>query len=167
VQAASDDELVSAIEQAYRDDFRRFLSLAAGMLGDVEAGRDAVQEAFARAMRSRHELRDLERLPGWLWRSTVNACLEEKRRRRNRPQELSEVAPDGGTDSWPEVRLAVAALPERQRLVLFLRHYADLDYDGIADVVGTSRGTVAATLNAAHRKVREAIAVEAMENKGV
>ena len=38
----------------------------------------------------------------------------------------------------------IAGLPERQRLVLFLRHYADLDYDTIAQVAGIERGTVAA-----------------------
>jgi len=41
--------------------------------------------------------------------------------------------------------------------VLFLRHYADLDYESIAEVVGVERGTVAATLHAAHAKVREAL----------
>jgi hypothetical protein len=43
--------------------------------------------------------------------------------------------------------------------MLFLRHYADLDYDGIAEVVGNRRGTVAAALhdglsrNPKHRQV--------------
>jgi DNA-directed RNA polymerase specialized sigma24 family protein len=51
----------------------------------------------------------------------------------------------------------IAALPERQRLVLFLRHYADLDYDTIGTAAGVERGTVAATLHAAHARVREAM----------
>jgi RNA polymerase sigma factor (sigma-70 family) len=55
---------------------------------------------------------------------------------------------------WPEVRAAIAGLPERQRMTLFLRHYADLDYDQIAAVLGVARGTVAATLHAAHEKLR-------------
>jgi len=152
VHEASDDELVAAIEQAYRDEFRRFLWLAVAILGDVEAGRDAVQEAFARALRSRRELRHFERLYGWLWRNVVNVCLAEKRRRPPPLMQTAEASPDGQLDGWPEVRAAIAALPERQRLMLFLRHYADLDYDGIASVVGSSRGTVAATLHAAHER---------------
>ena len=48
------------------------------------------------------------------------------------------------------MRAALAALPERQRLALFLRYYADLDYAGIAEALGISRGTVSATLHAAH-----------------
>jgi DNA-directed RNA polymerase specialized sigma24 family protein len=46
------------------------------------------------------------------------------------------------------------ALPERQRLALFLRYYADLDYEAIADALGVKAGTIAATLHAAHAALR-------------
>jgi DNA-directed RNA polymerase specialized sigma24 family protein len=39
--------------------------------------------------------------------------------------------------------------------VLFLRYYADLDYDAIAEALGISPGTVGATLHAAHKAMRE------------
>jgi RNA polymerase sigma factor (sigma-70 family) len=45
-------------------------------------------------------------------------------------------------------------LPERQRLAVFLRYYADLDYTAIGEALGISAGTVAATLNAAHAALR-------------
>ena len=51
----------------------------------------------------------------------------------------------------------VSELPERQRLVLFLRYYADLDYRAIASAVGISVGTVGSTLNAAHAALRDAL----------
>ena len=78
-------------------------------------------------------------------------------------------AEDPGTDAGAEdllderraaVRDAVAALPERQRLALFLRYYADLDYAAIADALGVRRGTVSATLNHAHAALREALQKE-------
>ena len=126
------------------------------MLGDVDRGRDAVQEAFARALRSRGDLRSLESLQGWLWRTLVNVCQVEKRHPLVQLDETGEPEANGErADDWYEVRAVIAALPERQRLVLFLRHYADLDYQGIAEVVGIERGTVAATLHAAHGTVRE------------
>ena len=53
-----------------------------------------------------------------------------------------------------DVRSRVAALPERQRLVLFLRYYADLDYQRIAEALEISAGTVGATLNQAHAALR-------------
>jgi len=51
----------------------------------------------------------------------------------------------------------VAALPERQRLMVFLRYYADLDYRAIATALGVKTGTVSATLNAAHAALRLSI----------
>jgi RNA polymerase sigma-70 factor (ECF subfamily) len=150
-------DLVAAIELAYRDGYRRFLSLALGMLGDVDGARDAVQEAFAHALRSRGDLQYAESLNAWLWRIVVNVCRVEKRHSETGLDERYELAANGQPGDWSEVRAAIAALPERQRLVLFLRHYADLDYQTIARVTGIERGTVAATLHAAHRKIRDAM----------
>ena len=56
-----------------------------------------------------------------------------------------------------ELRTRIAALPERQRTVLFLRHFADLDYRAIGEVLGISPGTVGATLNAAHAALRRTL----------
>jgi DNA-directed RNA polymerase specialized sigma24 family protein len=97
-------DLVLAIEQAYRNDYRRFLSLAVAILGDVDTGRDAVQEAFARALRSRGTLRDDDRLSGWLWRTLVNVCLAEKNRRKRptpRPTPSRTGTPRTGPSSAP------------------------------------------------------------------
>ena len=55
------------------------------------------------------------------------------------------------------VRTWVASLPERQRLTVYLRYYADLDYEQIATVVDVAVGTVFATLGAAHRSLRKTI----------
>jgi RNA polymerase sigma factor (sigma-70 family) len=51
----------------------------------------------------------------------------------------------------------VAALPERQRLVVYLRYYADLDYRAIAEVLGVEVGTVSATLSSAHQALRRSL----------
>ena len=51
------------------------------------------------------------------------------------------------------VRAAVLALPPRRRLVIFLRYFADRSYREIAEIVGVSEGTVAATLSQAHREL--------------
>jgi RNA polymerase sigma factor (sigma-70 family) len=157
VSTLPDADLAAAIERAYRDSYPRFLRLAVAMLGDLDRGRDAVQEAFARALRSRGDLHRRESLYAWLWRTLVNVCLAEKRHSVARLEEIGEHEQNGQAEDWPEVRDAIAALPERQRLVLFLRHYADLDYRSIGEVVGIERGTVAATLHAAHQRVRDAI----------
>jgi len=143
---------VAAIEDLYRRRFSRFARVARASLGDDEQARDAVQEAFARAIRARFEFRGAGSLEGWLWRTLLNICRDQLRRAAE-PLEAPRV--NGQPDQWPELRAAVAALPERQRQAVFLRHYADLDYQSIAEVLGVERGTIAATLHAAHASLRE------------
>ena len=59
--------------------------------------------------------------------------------------------PNSGITAGSDVAAAIQALPERQRLAVFLRYYADLDYQQIGEVLGIATGTVSATLSAAHR----------------
>jgi RNA polymerase sigma-70 factor (ECF subfamily) len=146
---ASLDEL----EAAYRSSLPRFRRVAAAILGDRERACDAVQDAFAKAIRKRRSYRGSGPLDAWLWRLVVNEARGQARPFEPLPEELlaqRDIRTNGGADARDELRVAVALLPERQRLVLFLRYYADLDYAAIADALEIAPGTVAATLNAAH-----------------
>jgi RNA polymerase sigma-70 factor (ECF subfamily) len=148
-QGATLDE----IETVYRARLAEFRRVAAAILGDRELARDAVQEAVALAIRQRASFRGEGPLEAWLWRIVVHAARGQQRRlpdERELPGELG--ARDNGSVTEPheQVRAAVALLPERQRLVLFLRYYTDLDYGAIADALDISAGTVGATLNLAH-----------------
>ena len=150
------------IEAAYRARAHEFLRVATAIAGSREGGRDAVQEALARAFSSRSTFRGAGTVEAWLWRAVVNSA-------RNVLARSPRVAEDPGTETAGEdaiderrdaVREAVAALPERQRLALFLRYYADLDYAAIAAALGVRRGTVSATLSHAHATLREALEKE-------
>lgn len=92
-----------------------------------------------------------------MWRIVVNTARDARAGLQRIDGELEELPAAGPADDERRelVRAAVEALPERQRLVVFLRVYADLDYGTIATVMGIQSGTVAATLNAAHAKLRE------------
>ena len=143
------------IEQLYRSRYRRFLRLALAVVGSPESAADAVQEAFAQALRKRHELRSGEALEAWVWRMVLNAAIDHSRKARREDSGVpADTAVDYRQDDWRELREAVGALPERQRHTLFLRHYADLSYDEIAEVLDVARGTVAAALHAAHETLR-------------
>ncbi len=141
-----------SIELVYRAQFARFLHVATAITGDAERGADAVQEAFAKAVRRRLDFRREGSLEGWLWRTVVNCARDQVRR----PQRSSST-PEPVVPTEPDhdrLRSWIAQLPERQRLVLFLRYYADLDYRQIAHALGIRTGTVAAALNAAHAALR-------------
>jgi len=77
---------------------------------------------------------------------TVEEIAELYRKRFHRHDPPPEHARDFG--------MLLASLPDRQRLVLFLRYYADLDYRGIAAALNIEVGTVAATLHKGHAAIR-------------
>jgi DNA-directed RNA polymerase specialized sigma24 family protein len=144
------------LEALYRERFDHFSRVAAGICGGAEPGRDAVQAAFATAVRRRRTYRGSGSLEAWVWRIVVR----EARRVAGEPRELpldASVEPlaNGHADDPLGIRSRVAALPERQREALFLRYYADLDYRAIADLLGIEVGTVSATLSAAHQALRK------------
>ena len=138
------------LETLYRSRLAEFRRVAAAIAGDRELGRDAVQEAFAAAVRKRRSYRGDGTLEAWVWRIVVNAARDARRR--------SVVpAPDvRGTNGHAPV-LPLELLTERQREIVFLHYYADLDYTAIADAFAISPGTVGATLNAARRTLRSAL----------
>ena len=133
-----------------------FQVMLASVTGSVESASDVVQEAFARALRDQGGFRGEGSLEAWVWRIVVNEARKRAgARSRRTPTPDEELASGNGRpDADAEVRAAVAALPERQRLAVFLRYYADLDYAAIASALGIETGTVAATLHAAHRKLQ-------------
>jgi DNA-directed RNA polymerase specialized sigma24 family protein len=144
---------LAAIGRYYEERYHRLLRVAEAIVGDPDLAHDAVQEGFARVIRSRETFRDEGSVEGWIWRTVVNAALDVRTKKLPTgavPENGREVSNGVGDP----VRILIAALPERQRLVLFLRYYADLDYDRIAVALGISPGTVAATLNQAHTRLR-------------
>ena len=150
---------LEAIEGVYRQRLPEFRRVAAAMLGDREAARDAVQDGFAIAVRKRQSFRGDGPLEGWLWRIVVNAAHEHARRHADvlDPDAVGRASGNGSLPDEPDarVRAALTLLPERQRLALFLRYYADLDYRTIAETLGIAVGTVGVTLSNAQAKLRE------------
>jgi RNA polymerase sigma-70 factor (ECF subfamily) len=145
------DEGLAAIEAVYRERFAGFVRMARAITGDEQAALDAVHDGFVRAVRYRRNLRDAELAAGWICRIVINEA--RRGHRAPPPVPLPEETTTNGHVDGADVRAALAALPERQRLALFLRYYADLDYAGIAQALGVARGTVSATLHAAHQNL--------------
>ena len=147
------DRGLAELEALYRARHGHFVRVARAITGDPERAHEAVQDAFADAIRSRRTFRGDAPLEAWVWRAVINAARKAVRR------PLVEVGTAADELAPPpvvrELAPAVAALPERQRLVVFLRYYADLDYRTIANALEVEVGTVSATLAAAHRAVRQ------------
>jgi RNA polymerase sigma-70 factor (ECF subfamily) len=155
---AADVATVETLSVLYDAGYHRFVRVAEAITGSAEDAHDAVQEGFANALRQLDRYEGRGSLQGWVWRCVINAARMSRRRAHRAataadPGELIDLAAD--RSEQPDRLLPqLVRLPERQRLVLFLRYFADLSYEAIADALQISPGTVAATLNAAHRSLR-------------
>jgi RNA polymerase sigma-70 factor (ECF subfamily) len=151
-------EIVEELEGLYRARYRHFLRVGLLITGDEERAHDAVQEGFAASLRARHTYRGEGPLEAWVWRAVVNAAKKQRRHESTGTLEALPAAPaENGGAGDERVRTWIASLPERQRLAVYLRYYADLDYRAIAAVLDVEVGTVSATLSAAHRRLRSEI----------
>lgn len=92
----------------------------------------------------------------WVWRVVLNAARDRQRALRRQPlPEAPDQIEEETAEPVDDLRSALLSLPERQRLAVFLRYYADMSYAQIAEALGVRPGTVAASLHAAHAALRQ------------
>jgi len=100
-----------------------------------------------------------------VWAIVFNTARNHRRGLNRRNQRVTELthdvpAPSAESDDVEVVRQAIRELPDRQRTMVFLRHYGGLAYDEIAQVVGVAPGTVASSLSHAHRTLKSRLEQE-------
>jgi len=144
------------IEQVYRERYVGFRNALATVTGDRDSARDAVQEGFARALRSARGFRGDGPIEAWVWKICLRSALELRGGRGSRHASLDDV--EAGLvepRADPMLADALRQLPARRRLIVFLRYFADLSYAEIAVACDVSEGTVAATLAQARASLAE------------
>lgn len=155
-----DDALVAAaqagdrraLDQLLRLHQPRLHALCRRMARNDADALDALQEALLAIVRGLHRFDGRAAFSTWSYRVATNACLDELRRRKRRPDPgLPEVehAVEGGrpdVDDHVADRLdldaALAALPDEFRAPVVLRDQLGLDYAEIAEVLDLPPGTV-------------------------
>ena len=140
-------------------------ALAYGKLGNSHDAEDVMQEVFVEAYRNFHKLKNHEKIPGWLFKATLNRCKDHWRKKSRRQRRESEFAGstnplahgpsnDGLADAVLEV---VGRLPEKFRIVIMLRHFAMLSYADISTMTGLSKTTIDGRLRTAKKEMKQAL----------
>lgn len=163
-----EESAYTALVIKYREPVYR---LARRMLHSHEDAADVAQEVFIRVHRALAKFAARSQLRTWLFRITVNLCLDYSgRRSRDALAGLREflwqpaAAHDGPVEHAERRELAevvaraIDALPPRQKAMVVLRVYQDLPYAEIGRIMGCAEGTVKATMFAAFGKLRNALA---------
>jgi RNA polymerase sigma-70 factor (ECF subfamily) len=146
----------------------RIHALARRMLDDPTEAEDVTQEAMLRLWRIAPDWRDEGAAVGtWLYRVAGNLCIDRLRRRRERPvAEMPERA-DGApavqsrletAERAAALQAALAALPDRQRLALVLRHLEERPNPEIATILDTSVEAVESLLARGRRSLAAELA---------
>lgn len=153
-----------AFERLVKTYQKPLVQFAARLLGDSDAARDAVQEAFLLLWRTRARYERRNSLRAFLFRVVRNVCLD--RRRARRATDPLEEEQGGGKEVEETVqaralsgavRDAVQRLPEPQRAVFVLSQYEGLSYAEIAQVLDCPVGTVASRKRLALEALRRAL----------
>jgi RNA polymerase sigma-70 factor (sigma-E family) len=146
--------------RAAKDDCFRIVLVS---VGDRDAAQDLVAEAFARAWASWGTVSRHPVPTAWVVRTALNANVSRWRRRRREvplpdPGAVADLpaageAADGPVDA--QIMAALLRLPGRQRQVVALRLFLDLDTARTAEVLGIAPGTVTAHLARAIATLRD------------
>lgn len=137
------------------------------MLIDHEDTNDVTQNVFIKAWRSMEGFRQDAKLSTWLYRIATNESLNfiEKRKRiagipledveYGLPGYLQEDVLYEGDEIQQKLQAAVAALPEKQKLVFILKYFEEKKYEEIAEITGTSEGALKASYHHAVTKIKQ------------
>ena len=155
-----DRDAFRVLFETYKDKVYSIAVYSSG--GDSTFADDVTQQIFLKLFTAIKQFRGDSEFTTWLYRLVVNACMDERRRRRrflpfgevfemkhpseNDPQEKQY----GKTEVAEAVRSAIAQLKPKFRLPILLKYIEGLSYEEIAQVMGCSKGTVASRLNRGH-----------------
>ena len=167
-------QVIEACQQGDRDAFRilfesykdRVYSIAVYSAGgDLSIAEDVTQQIFLKLFTAIKQFRGDSEFATWLYRMVVNACMDERRRRRRLfSWNAEDVKKEPATRKSQErqydreqlgaaVRGAVNQLKPKFRLPILLKYVEGLSYEEIASVMGCSKGTVASRLNRGHAQL--------------
>jgi RNA polymerase sigma-70 factor, ECF subfamily len=178
--AMSEADLVEMLSQVRAGDteawgelYRRFapaiFRFCRRLLPVREDAEDATTEIFVKVRQKIGTYDSSRPFTAWLYKVASNHCWDTLRRRRIRQdletgdlEMLPLEHPDPGQlerlereHTSKEVRASLAELPDRARMALVLRYYADMSYEEIADTLGVRRAFVGVLLLRARHQLRD------------
>lgn len=182
-----DDERVALARQGDRAAFRRLVegetrplyAVAARITRDPALAEDAVQEALLNAWRHLGDFDGRANFKTWLHRITVNAALEQLRRRSGREQFLADASgsdDDGedflaahadelpgleqlsvGRDIGRQVQVQLDRMTHLERSAFVLRHHEGQSLEEICGVLAINVSACKQAIFRAVRKLRGAL----------
>jgi len=135
---------------------------ALGFMGDEQEAHEAAQDALMKAYRAREKYDVARPFYPWLYRIVKNTCLDAIARRKHRAHSGLETERVPGNTRPADLALvtkeniarlntALDQLDPEQREIINMRHFQDLSYREIADLLNVAEGTVMSRLYRARK----------------
>lgn len=172
LMAAAADDNLAAFEELVKRHQNRVFRMAYHMLSAEGDALDVSQEIFIKIYHARQSYTDNAKFTTWMYRIAHNAIIDRLRqiKRESHVQSGEEVFGEpispcrnahqdlALAEVKDKMRLALAALSERQRSMVLMKYYEGFSLKEIADVFECATGTVKATLFQAVRNLRQHLA---------
>ncbi len=145
--------------------YNRLYRVALNLVSDAHLAEDATQHSIVEMWRNLPKLREPQKLESWAHRIVVNACRREGRKASRwmqaitRAPEEDPVAAQGFATvaHRDQLERGFRRLPNEQREVVVLHHYAAMPLKEVAEVLEIPLGTVGSRLNRAMQALRSAL----------
>ncbi len=149
-----DDTALTHLIHRHRN---RLVRTATNLLRDRHEAEDVSQEAFLKAFRELHRLRDDRAFSGFLYRICVRLCMDRLRLKRAEPAEFDSVQnhEGGAIENRVLIERILDQLPADLRFTLVLREIEQLSYEEVAEYMHVPIGTVRSRLHSAREKFRK------------
>jgi RNA polymerase sigma-70 factor (ECF subfamily) len=162
------DEIV--IREFLYASYPRLVAGIALVSGSRPAAEDAVQEALLRAWERSGKGEDIESMEAWVATVALNLARSGLRRLRSERRAKARMRREGWAEDPAsvvgravDVERALATLPRRQREVVVLRYYLQLDTRDVAAALEINEGTVKSTLFRARAALADALGIDETE----
>lgn len=155
-----------AFERLYEANQRRVFSVALNFFGgDADKASDVTQQVFLKIFTSVTDFRGDAEFTTWLYRITVNACIDEQRKTRRffdlkdffglADKKMKQEENLQKKEIAAEVQTVIATLKPKFRLPILLKYSEGLSYEEIAKILECSVGTVSSRLNRGHKMLAQ------------
>ena len=137
------------------------------MVESHDDANDILQNTFLKAWQSVEGFRGDAKLSTWLYKIALTESItflskERKRLSLSLDDEESHLVNLIESDEYVDgdalalkLRKAVAALPEKQRLVFNMKYYDEMKYEQMSEILGTSVGALKASYHLAVKKIEQ------------
>ena len=144
-----------AVEETLLTEYDRYYRLAFSYVHNDADASDIVQNGAYKAIRACHSLKNLDFVKTWVYRIMLNEIFDFCRKRKF--ESLDEIEWETGVeDSYEnfDLKEAMKALSEQERIIVELKYFEDMKLEEIADMMNINLSTVKSKLYRSMKKLR-------------